>query len=60
MVNDVHLRPDIVSNMCLAYPFDIAQPLDNEHQSLLVVAHAAQKEHHLWNQITLLASAVRL
>lgn len=44
----------------VSYPLDIAQSLDNEHQCFLVVAHAAQKEHHLWNQITLLASAVSL
>lgn len=42
------------------YPVYIAQPLDDQIESLLVVAHASKQEHHFWNQIALVAYVVRL
>lgn len=46
--------------MLVTYPFNISKALNDEHKSFLVVAHATQQEHHLWNKIALLASAICL
>lgn len=46
--------------MLVTYPFNISKALNDEHKSFLVVAHATQQEHHLWDKIALLASAICL
>jgi len=42
------------------YPFHIAETLNDQHQGLLVVAHATKQEDHLWNQIPLLTCTIGL
>ena len=42
------------------HPTDISKSLDNEIEGLLVVAHASQQKHHLWNKVSLVAYIVGL
>ncbi len=42
------------------YPVHVAQPLDDQIESFLVVAHAPKQEDHLRNQIALVTYVVRL
>ena len=44
----------------MAHLLNVAKSLDDEHQSLLVVAHSTQEEHHFRDEIALLAYPIRL
>ena len=39
---------------------DVSQPLDNEVQRLLVVAHPAEKEDHFQHEVAFVADIIRL
>ena len=41
-----------------SHPLDVSETFNNQHESLLVVAHAAQQEYHLGNEVMLLACTI--
>lgn len=43
-----------------AYPLHVTQPLDDEVQRALVVAHPTEEEHHLWHEVASIANLVGL
>lgn len=42
------------------HPLYVSEPIDDQHQSLTVVAHASEEEDHFWHEITVFADSVCL